>query len=975
MADSDPDLAAQLLAAFSAPTEQKPEPNSESALEQTSQEQSSQDPVPQAHSQPEAAIQEPLPQDHVRQESLPQETSQQEPSQQEPQQQEHLQRPATTPEPPPSPQKRVRSQSRSPTTDNHGSVAEKRLKTDHHDLEHRDVDLSAANWDISAMIQNALGSFDEQLNHPQSGHNQVAGDEPAPVISQTRPQAPRKVEQKRMKFSSNPYYVMRTMSLPLLGSLAIQTLLALSQQSREETVALMADEESEFRKAYDTLKTALGHARRIFSEGSPLLFADELDISDSEDRETIRMSNLAAISTSAFAGDGALLADAHDNFPTIFVPEEGDFIKDLKPLYLNFKTQAMLSSLTTAHNPQERSDVLDRFFPPNFDELLTQRHGDSLFQGNREDLVSEVGTRRQALLESILDDEKRQRLKDEYPVNAFLDSLVDYLQSHLTMVIDYAEKYGINIPVSEDSVVNEPLENGDSHDDHDELSALLQSATSKLLDGMTMDGSVESLSDSLGLGKLIQESLQSQSAPVKDEAAENNGNGSGLLESGGLASLIASKLTDFDQFTNASTVTTSEAPPHGLPQVTNTSMQSPYLAQYNHLTQQPYYSYGQLPPPPPPPADGSSLPPNQTFPTSVLYERARQAAVAKSSSAARREGIHSTRRAWTPEEEKALMAGLDMVKGPHWSQILSLFGANGSISDILKDRTQVQLKDKARNLKLFFLKTNSEMPYYLQCVTGELKTRAPGQAARKEAEEKARQNSEEEQARLQGIMTLAGGLQHNHHPVSSPMPAQGTPAYARSTPMTPHATGASMTRGIVTPIAPNTTLAPATPGMGTRPPNTQSISVAQTVPQTQIQLTFPPDPPQPSAPTNPPAAAQPAEPINSLPPAHVPERVEEAAQGPDLRNTAISTTPTTTNHDHGGELAQLANYQPPENHFTQQQTAHNQQNVQTYGTNGDQQSNEHHENHAHHNHHDSEPNADMTLLQTLQAALAAAPSG
>jgi hypothetical protein len=174
-------------------------------------------------------------------------------------------------------------------------------------------------------------------------------------------------------------------------------------------LALIADEESEFRKAYDTLKTALGHARRIFSEGSPLLFADELDISDSEDRETIRMSNLAAVSASAFAKDGALLADVHDNFPTVFIPEDGDFQKDLKPLYLDFKTQAMLHALTTAHNPQERSDVLDRFFPPNFDELLTQRHGDSIFQSNREDLVSEVGTRRQELLESILDDGKRSK--------------------------------------------------------------------------------------------------------------------------------------------------------------------------------------------------------------------------------------------------------------------------------------------------------------------------------------------------------------------------------------------------------------------------------------------------------------------------------------------------------------------------------------------------------------------------------------
>jgi hypothetical protein len=104
------------------------------------------------------------------------------------------------------------------------------------------------------------------------------------------------------------------------------------------------------------------------------------------------------------------------------------------------------------------------------------------------------------------------------------------------------------------------------------------------------------------------------------------------------------------------------------------------------------------------------------------------------------------------------MAGLDQVRGPHWSQILALYGAKGQISEILKDRNQVQLKDKARNLKLFFLKSNIEVPYYLQCVTGELKTRAPSQAARKEAEERARLASDEEQARFNGIMTLAGGM-------------------------------------------------------------------------------------------------------------------------------------------------------------------------------------------------------------------------
>ncbi|KAK9317704.1 telomere repeat binding factor-domain-containing protein [Lipomyces starkeyi] len=81
------------------------------------------------------------------------------------------------------------------------------------------------------------------------------------------------------------------------------------------------------------------------------------------------------------------------------------------------------------------------------------------------------------------------------------------------------------------------------------------------------------------------------------------------------------------------------------------------------------------------------------------------------------------RRPWTKEEETALMQGLDEVKGPRWSQILEMYGAGGRISEVLKDRNQVQLKDKARNLKLFFLKSGLQVPYYLKFVTGELKSR------------------------------------------------------------------------------------------------------------------------------------------------------------------------------------------------------------------------------------------------------------
>lgn len=155
--------------------------------------------------------------------------------------------------------------------------------------------------------------------------------------------------------------------------------------------------------------------------------------------------------------------------------------------------------------------------------------------------------------------------------------------------------------------------------------------------------------------------------------------------------------------------------------------------------------------------------PQQSQPTQVLYERARLAATSKASPNARRAGLPSQRRPWTTEEENALMAGLDRVKGPHWSQILAMFGPGGTVSEALKDRNQVQLKDKARNLKLFFLKSGIEVPYYLQFVTGELKTRAPGQAAKNAAKKAVEASAEEDAAHITAVTVLGNAHRADSH--------------------------------------------------------------------------------------------------------------------------------------------------------------------------------------------------------------------
>jgi hypothetical protein len=82
--------------------------------------------------------------------------------------------------------------------------------------------------------------------------------------------------------------------------------------------------------------------------------------------------------------------------------------------------------------------------------------------------------------------------------------------------------------------------------------------------------------------------------------------------------------------------------------------------------------------------------------------------------AQRRPGVPSAKRPWATVEEGCLMMGLEMAERPHWSQILALFGRGGSHDEQLKDRTEVQLKDRARNFDPTVRVPTAEMKLHAQ---------------------------------------------------------------------------------------------------------------------------------------------------------------------------------------------------------------------------------------------------------------------
>ena len=73
---------------------------------------------------------------------------------------------------------------------------------------------------------------------------------------------------------------------------------------------------------------------------------------------------------------------------------------------------------------------------------------------------------------------------------------------------------------------------------------------------------------------------------------------------------------------------------------------------------------------------------------------------------------------WTEQEVNALKQGLRRFSGPFWDDILGLFGPTGSVSDVLKNRDEAQLEEKACRMKISYLKSGVKFPFYLRMVTG-----------------------------------------------------------------------------------------------------------------------------------------------------------------------------------------------------------------------------------------------------------------
>ncbi|RAK99035.1 putative MYB DNA binding protein (Tbf1) [Aspergillus ibericus CBS 121593] len=592
---------------------------------------------------------------------------------------------------------------------------------------------------------------------------------------------------------------LKIQSLPILDNLSTQILSLLAKSSYQEITSFVSEPETESGQAYATMRSLFDHTKKVYSSKKSFLSPTELELTETSQIDIIRKANLASFVSSIFGTQEIGFSELNDNFLDVFVPEGGRLLKVQGALFLELKTQAFIASMNNSE--RTRTELLYDLFPDELEQhLLDRRPGTRQLAPSEADFVKRAGSRRDILLSDVNNEDAMKALPDKYHWEDFLRDLSSYITKNFDTISNQQAKKTAKgrQPSSSDGdsqppnaplqgqfpVSTQPPDVPVDRNMHGDLVARAARAAQIALQGH-------------GLRRSQQQAQQNQQQPPQQPPQHHQQHAmhqpqqlqqqppQHTQQPGGqiLHGYSAAQPTGQMQHQQAHQQSYHHSPaPSGYQQPPGqlTFQPSPLQAnfqQYNHVTP------ASIPRPNSAAANHGYMPGiphySQSQPTQVLYERARMAASAKSSPSSRKSGLPSQRRPWTTEEENALMAGLDRVKGPHWSQILAMFGPGGTISEALKDRNQVQLKDKARNLKLFFLKSGIEVPYYLKFVTGELKTRAPAQAAKREARERQKKQGEEDKAHVEGIkgmMALAGahaqpvGLGHGHDMSASPLP-------------------------------------------------------------------------------------------------------------------------------------------------------------------------------------------------------------
>lgn len=288
--------------------------------------------------------------------------------------------------------------SRSPTAMEDAGREEKRLRIDDGPDAIPDID------ELTRMIQLAQDASTSHIEVPTSDGASKDVEDSLGSMLLPELQACTQSPSATTLWSRPRHYTRQNHILPALGKAAFDIIRTLSEQPLEDTLnkCTRDDAETDVAVEYASLTSFFYTLRKFFSESEPLLDSDQLGIAEPQDREIVRIANLATTCASLFGSLELEWSDLHDGFLSVFVARDQNVPPDVSSLLLESKTQMFLAFLEGAQDAT-REKFLDDLFFNGLEDSLKRHHPTVSLSAFEVEFISNAKLRKDMLLNESSD--------------------------------------------------------------------------------------------------------------------------------------------------------------------------------------------------------------------------------------------------------------------------------------------------------------------------------------------------------------------------------------------------------------------------------------------------------------------------------------------------------------------------------------------------------------------------------------------
>lgn len=191
--------------------------------------------------------------------------------------------------------------------------------------------------------------------------------------------------------------------------------------------------DSEDGKMYNTLIEVFKNAKMVYSDARPFLDAHDLGFTNQTHTEIIRKANLATFMVSLLGLQEISFYHLDAVFLDIFVPDGSQFLKVQSDIFLELKTQAYISAIST--ELRQREQILDELMPVDLERtFLNRRRNAKQPLPSEREFAQKVRNRRKTLLDEPFNEDPgnaSRKLSEKYLWKNFLREISTYVSKNL----------------------------------------------------------------------------------------------------------------------------------------------------------------------------------------------------------------------------------------------------------------------------------------------------------------------------------------------------------------------------------------------------------------------------------------------------------------------------------------------------------------------------------------------------------------